>query len=62
MTVWKKQGKPEAPQITCVEVGQSLIRDKREIFWKKDFKVYYQEALIGTCKKKAKECAVIIPN
>jgi len=61
VTIWKESGKPEPPPVTCTEVGQRLTRAKREIFWKKEFQVYYQQQLIDTCAKKSGECLVSIP-
>lgn len=62
VTVWKDHGNPQPPEgLTCHQVGESLTRGTKKLFWKEAFDVYYDEELVGTCRKDQEECSIRIP-
>jgi serine/threonine protein kinase len=57
VTVWKEEGNPEPPKnIECEIVGERLKRSSPERFWKDEFKVFYKEELVGSCKPNKNIC------
>jgi serine/threonine protein kinase len=57
VTLWKEEGNPEAPKdIECEIVGERLRRSRQDRFWKSDFKVFFQDQLVGTCKASKDLC------
>ena len=62
VSAWKAQGRPQAPDgLTCANVGQRLERGGGDRFWREDFNVYYNGALLGTCTAIEDECLISIP-
>jgi hypothetical protein len=60
VTAWKDGGNPESPNVRCTQVGADIIRDGPERFWKQDFNVYYNGALLGKCD--GGTCTFTIPG
>ncbi|MCI0398971.1 MAG: protein kinase [Chloroflexi bacterium] len=61
VTVWKEQGNPRPPAVSCQQVGDRLTRGPGEIFWGRDFRVYYNGERIETCRRNEEICLVTIP-
>ncbi len=49
VTAWKAGGKPQAPSISCKQVGRRLTRSGDHRFWQSAFNIYYQGERIGKC-------------
>jgi len=59
VTVWKAEGYPLSPRgMKCEIVGENLKRSGPDRFWKSGFGVYYNDLLVGTCKKDQAFCEV----
>lgn len=58
VVAWKNNGNPKTPDVSCIQVGAQIIRDRRNRFWKGEFNVYYHEVLVGTCN--ADMCSIVI--
>jgi tRNA A-37 threonylcarbamoyl transferase component Bud32 len=60
VTAWKDSGRPRAPDVTCTEVGERIVRSGRDRFWKDAFDVYYDGHKVGDCPKNGGQCVVTI--
>lgn len=60
VTAWKDSGRPRAPDVTCTEVGERIVRSGRDRFWKDAFEVYYDGHKVGDCPKNGGQCVVTI--
>jgi tRNA A-37 threonylcarbamoyl transferase component Bud32 len=60
VTVWKDSGRPRAPEVSCEEVGERLVRPGRERFWKEHFEIYYDGQKVGECRKNEEPCVISI--
>ena len=59
VTVWKAEGYPLSPRgMKCEIVGENLKRSGPDRFWKSGFGVYYNDLLVGTCKKDQAFCEI----
>lgn len=62
VTAWKDKRKPRPPDgLTCNQVGESLTRGGRDLFWREAFDVYYSNEDIDTCEKNQEQCYISIP-
>ena len=63
VVVWKDKGEPRPPAgVTCEQVGETLRRDKRKVFWDQSFQVYVEDRIVGACAKDQSLCPVSIPT
>lgn len=60
VSIWRERGNPDAPDVSCIEVGQRLIRRPNHIVFRSAYEVYYAGRLITVCEPG--RCAVLIPN
>jgi hypothetical protein len=60
VTVWKSTGRPRAPDVSCTQVGETLMRPGRERFWTDPFPVYYHGEEVGRCSRGDASCAIAI--
>jgi serine/threonine protein kinase len=60
VTVWKDSGRPRAPEVSCDQVGERLVRPGRERFWKEQFEIYYDGHKAGECRKNEEPCVITI--
>jgi len=60
VTLWKEEGQPSDPDITCVEVGWALTRSSNERFWKERFSVIYEGEIVGQCQGGKSTCEITI--
>jgi hypothetical protein len=60
VTVWKEQGNPEPPRVQCQEVGDRVYRQARELFWDREYEVYYNGDRLATCERR-EDCLVELP-
>lgn len=60
VTLWKEEGQPSDPDITCVEVGWALTRSSNERFWKDRFSVIYDGEVVGQCRGGKSTCEITI--
>jgi serine/threonine-protein kinase len=58
VTIWRGNGRPEAPDIECEVVGARLTRRGNQIFWNNDFEVLYNDEEIGSCEEDDEECLI----
>ena len=49
VTAWKNGGNPQAPPISCTQVGRRLTRSGAHRFWQSAFNIYYHGELAGKC-------------
>jgi serine/threonine protein kinase len=47
-------------KLACDRVGEPLVHDKSDPFWKETFYIYYGEDPVGVCNKDRKECSVSV--
>jgi hypothetical protein len=60
VSVWKKQGNPEAPDVSCEEVSQHSVGNK-DRFWGQSYDVYYAGLWLVSCAGDQDLCSVTIP-
>jgi hypothetical protein len=61
VTAWKDNIGRDLPQgLNCELVGERLVRGGKDRFWKETFRIYYNDARIGTCEKDQTECLIRI--
>jgi len=61
VTVWKNDDDDaKAPDVDCDIAGKKLKRKGSDRFWREDFNVYYNEALIAVCTED--RCSITIPE
>lgn len=60
VSIWKDRGNPEAPDVSCIEVGQRIIRRPNHIISRSAYEVYYAGRLLAVCNPG--RCLVPIPN
>jgi len=60
----KDKGKPKLPKVDCQEVGERLLRDNKERFWKEVFDIYFDGELVDSCKgeKEKDGCSTVIDH
>jgi hypothetical protein len=61
VTVWKEQGNPQPPDVSCNQVGERLEVGNRERFWRNDYAVFYNGERVGECRRNERQCVVTIP-
>jgi predicted Ser/Thr protein kinase len=60
VTVWKEQGNPQPPNVSCNQVGERLEVNNRERFWRNEFAVFYDGERVGECGGNQQQCTVTI--
>ncbi len=47
----KDKGKPNLPEVECLEVSDRVVRKSKDRFWEDDFEIYYDEERVTTCQE-----------
>jgi serine/threonine protein kinase len=49
VTAWKDGGNPKPPDVDCSQVGERVMRQRSDRFWKDQFDVFYDGEQVGAC-------------
>jgi hypothetical protein len=60
VSVWKDKGNPSAPDVSCNEVGGRLEQKAKDLFWKKNFDVFFRNNFVTTCSDTG--CQFVLPS
>jgi hypothetical protein len=61
VSAWKDRRERDLPEgLICKVIGERLVREGKDRFWKETFEIYYHDVRIGTCEKDQTECPISI--
>jgi len=59
VSAWKDNQDRDLPKgLNCKVVGERLVREGKDRFWKETFEIFYNDVRIGTCEKDQTECPI----
>lgn len=57
VTAWKDGGNPQPPEVDCRQVGEQVVRQGPDRFWRDRFDVFYDGEQVGVCNE---QCVIEI--
>jgi serine/threonine protein kinase len=60
VTIWKEEGRPQAPDVQCEQVGSPLQIRSRDLVWNNNYTVYYNGRPFAECGRRTNTCAFTI--